>query len=213
DVTPRDEAATPFLLDRLPGGSGVFIFLEIGNRHVGAFARHQHRHRAADAGIPAGDQHDLVLEFAAAPIERRGVARRGIELMLLPRLFQMLRSLLGRLRPRPGLHRLLLARGFGGLLLVLGFDAPLDVTLFAGGAGGLASGGRLVLGRILFHHVLQTSVARKTFSIATTPPLEHAARVRARFSPKTIRLGAVAWEAAASFLAPGLRGTGCIPAA
>ena len=55
DVAGDQDAAAPFLLDRALGFLGVLVLVEIDDRDIGAFAREQHRHRAADAGIAAGD--------------------------------------------------------------------------------------------------------------------------------------------------------------
>jgi hypothetical protein len=43
---------------------GVRIFGQVCDHDVGALAREQHRHGAADAGIGAGDQGHLVLQLA-----------------------------------------------------------------------------------------------------------------------------------------------------
>ncbi|MNV29249.1 hypothetical protein D3C71_1204670 [compost metagenome] len=66
------------------------MLAEIGNRHVRAFARKQHGHRAAYARIAAGDQRVHALELAAALVAWRLIARRLLHLAFLARLFQML---------------------------------------------------------------------------------------------------------------------------
>ena len=64
---------------------GVALLLaEIGDRDVGAFARVQHRDRAADAGIAAGDQRALAFELAGGLVFRGLVARLRIELRFEP---------------------------------------------------------------------------------------------------------------------------------
>src|SRR5690606_4562648 len=90
-----------------------------------AFAREQHRDRAADAGVAAGDQRHHAVELAAALVIGREEARLGIERVFLPGLaLALLRQRILRLPARPGLHRRLgLAGLFGGLLrsLLRGF--------------------------------------------------------------------------------------------
>src|SRR5690606_3972686 len=92
----------------------VAMFAEVGDGDIRALAGEQHRHRAADAGIAAGDDRRHALELAAAGIARRQVTRLRIELVLLPGLRLVLpRQRVLRLPARAGLHRLLLR----GLLL------------------------------------------------------------------------------------------------
>src|SRR5690606_28008724 len=112
------DAAAPFLLDRSLGRTRVAMLAEVGDEDIRALAGEQHRHRAADAGIAAGDDRSHALELAAAGIARREVARLRIELVLLPGLRLVLpwqRVL--RLPARTGLHRLLLRGLLPGLLL------------------------------------------------------------------------------------------------
>src|ERR1700752_2536571 len=67
----------------------LFLFQE-RERDVGAFAREEYSDCAADTGIGAGDQRDLVFQFVRAGVVRRFVARFGIEFVLLARLWLML---------------------------------------------------------------------------------------------------------------------------
>src|SRR5690606_38265603 len=113
---------------------------EVGDGDVRAFAREQHRDRAADAGVAAGDQRHHAVELAAAPVIRGQEARLGIERVFLPGLaLALLRQRILRLPARPGLHRRLglagLLRGVlrgllrSLLLRVLRIDAALDAAL------------------------------------------------------------------------------------
>ena len=65
-----DEQATPaFGLDAAPCvSSASSCSFEVGDGDVGAFAREQHRDRAADARVAAGDDRGEALELAAAAI-------------------------------------------------------------------------------------------------------------------------------------------------
>src|SRR5690606_34574796 len=110
-------AATSFLFDRRPGGARIAMLAEIGDGDIRALAREQHRHRAADAGIAAGDERHHALELAAAGIARRHIARLRIELVLLPRPGLVLPGQrILRLPARARLHRLLLRGLLRGLL-------------------------------------------------------------------------------------------------
>ena len=76
----NEHAPAAFGLDRRARLVGVaLLFRQIVDRDVGAFAREQHGDRAADAGIAAGDQRDLVLELARGLVRVRLVARTRIE--------------------------------------------------------------------------------------------------------------------------------------
>ena len=76
DVAGDLERAATLLLDRGHGLVGVLVLLEIDDGDLGAFPRHRHRDRAADAGIAAGDQRHLVFEPAATGIFRLVVGLR-----------------------------------------------------------------------------------------------------------------------------------------
>ncbi len=60
DVARDHQAATAFRFDGAPGDLGILGLIEMDDGDVGALAGEQHRHGAADAGIAAGDQGDLV---------------------------------------------------------------------------------------------------------------------------------------------------------
>jgi hypothetical protein len=106
------------------------VFRQVHDRDVGAFAREQHRHRAADAGIAAGHDRRHVLELAAADVVRREEAWCEIEFVFVAGLVEVLLRELGGLLALAGLHRfLLVGRRFGGgfrvgLLLACHADAP-----------------------------------------------------------------------------------------
>jgi hypothetical protein len=55
------------------------VLVEIGDRHVGALAGIEHRHGAADAGIAAGNQRNLVEEFLGAFVVRRVIHRLELQ--------------------------------------------------------------------------------------------------------------------------------------
>ena len=84
DIARQQNAAAAFLLDGPLGLLGVLVLVEIGDRDVGALARKEHGHRAADAGVAAGDQRDLVEQFLRALVVRRVVHRLELEVGLLP---------------------------------------------------------------------------------------------------------------------------------
>ena len=66
DVARHGDAALAFGFDAALGFGRVFMLVEVKNRDVGPFARKQHRHRAADAGVAAGDDRHLALQLATA---------------------------------------------------------------------------------------------------------------------------------------------------
>ena len=105
---------------------------EIHDRDVGALARVEHGDRAADPGIAAGDERDLVLQLARALVLRRHVARAQLELRLEPRLLQMLlrQRRLGLLS-HTGLRGAILLLAFLLLLLLLLLVRAVDLTLDA----------------------------------------------------------------------------------
>ncbi len=74
-VAGDQQAAAAFGLDRAPGFARVVVFVQIDDGDVGAFAREQHAHRAADAGIAAGDDGGHAGQFAAALVVGRQVLR------------------------------------------------------------------------------------------------------------------------------------------
>jgi hypothetical protein len=119
---------------------GILILVEVNNGDVRAFARVQHRHRAADAGVAAGDDRHLAGQLAAAAVVRRHELRFLLQLRFQPRFCDVLgrwRTGIGVLRT--GLHRLfaLFLDAASRLLLaalVLLVLALLDLALLAGRA-------------------------------------------------------------------------------
>ena len=102
DVAPNQEAAAPLGLDAAAGLGGVVVLVEIGDGDVGALAREQHRDRAADARIGAGDQCREAFELAAAAIVRREETRSRDRARTRGRAWHVLRRQLLRLLARPG---------------------------------------------------------------------------------------------------------------
>ncbi len=88
DVARQQDAAAPFVLDRALGFVGVLVLVEIGDRDVGAFAGEQHRDRAADAGIAAGDERHHVEKLFRALVMRRVVHRLQLEVGFEPGFFR-----------------------------------------------------------------------------------------------------------------------------
>lgn len=87
------DGAPPFGLDRFDGGPRVLGLLgEVHDRDVGAFAREQDGDGAADAGIPAGDQRDVVLQLAGAAVVRRRELRPRLHRVLAARWCEPLRG-------------------------------------------------------------------------------------------------------------------------
>ena len=70
DIARQQDAFSAMLLDALPRLLRIAIFLEIVDRHVGAFLGEGDRHRTADAAVAAGDERDLAVEFTAAAMLR-----------------------------------------------------------------------------------------------------------------------------------------------
>ena len=86
------------------------MLAQVDDGDVGAFAREQHRDRAADAGVAAGDQRGHALELAAAAVVRRQEVRLGIELLFAAGFLQVLRR--QRILRLLGLRRRLVGRCF-----------------------------------------------------------------------------------------------------
>ncbi|HZQ93341.1 MAG TPA: hypothetical protein VFA60_16240 [Terriglobales bacterium] len=85
----------------------VFLLLrQMNHHHVGAFARIEHRHGTADAGVPAGDDRHLVLQLLRPAIVWREVLRAGL----------YLRFQAGWLLMLPGKRRLRTQARYGPLL-------------------------------------------------------------------------------------------------
>jgi hypothetical protein len=59
DVAGDGDGAAAFALDRAPRLARVALLGQVQHRDVGAFAREQHRDRAADAGVAAGDDRTM----------------------------------------------------------------------------------------------------------------------------------------------------------
>src|SRR5512138_2856938 len=88
------------------------------DRHVRAFAREQHRDRAADARVAAGDQRRKALQLAATAILGRFEPRLLLHARLEAGLVELLRRMLLSLFAYGGLRRPALATTFaGGLVL------------------------------------------------------------------------------------------------
>src|ERR1044071_9311235 len=101
--------------------------VEVDDRDVRAFAREQHRDRAADAGVAAGDDRDFALELAASLILRRAILRARLQLRFdAGLLLMLLRQRILRLLSRARLH------GLVGFLVRrrLRIDAALHSSLF-----------------------------------------------------------------------------------
>src|SRR5690606_29843650 len=89
-TSPDRRRARPLLADRVARELCAIVLVEIGDGDVGALAREQHRHGAADAGVGPGDQRHPVLQLARALVVRR--VPHGLELQvgLAPGLVQVL---------------------------------------------------------------------------------------------------------------------------
>ncbi len=64
DIALEHDGAAALALDRLAGGVGVLRLVQMGDGDIGPFTSEQHSHRAANAGVRAGDQGDLALQLA-----------------------------------------------------------------------------------------------------------------------------------------------------
>ena len=90
-IARNQDAAAPFRFHRRFGVFGVFMFIEIDDGNIGAFARIENGDGAADTGIAAGDEGRHVLEFFGSLIPRRLEKRFLLEIRFEPGLRQMLR--------------------------------------------------------------------------------------------------------------------------
>ena len=79
DIAGDEQASSAFGFDLLLGEPRVVMFVQIGDGDIRAFAREENGHGPADAGIAAGDQRDLVLQFLRTEVKRCIVQRRRIE--------------------------------------------------------------------------------------------------------------------------------------
>lgn len=126
DIAPQRETAPALCLDGALRRLGVAILAEIGDGDIGALAREQHRHSAADAGIAAGDQGHLAVELLRALPERRVIERRRLDRPFLAGLRMMLlRERRHGIFARTSLH------GAGGLRLSLAAVIRVDLALHA----------------------------------------------------------------------------------
>src|SRR5262249_51476682 len=62
-VAGNENAVTSFLLNGLARGFRILLFAEIECGDIGAFARKEHRYSAADSGIGARDNRNLITQF------------------------------------------------------------------------------------------------------------------------------------------------------
>src|SRR3954470_16700920 len=114
------------------------MLVEIGERNIGALPSKQHRDRATNAGIAAGDKRGHIEELIRALVAWRIVHRLEIEVGFAAGLFQVLaRKRRYRVDSRPRLHGMRLL--FRGLPLFVGsIDLALDGAFAARGAPGLS---------------------------------------------------------------------------
>src|SRR5215203_4812929 len=89
DVAGDGEAVAPLGLDEPLGLARVLALVQVHDGDVRALAGEQDRHGAADAGVAAGDDRDLVVEPSAAR-EARRVVRPRVHLGLAPGLLVLL---------------------------------------------------------------------------------------------------------------------------
>ena len=61
-VASRKQSLAAFPLDRVGSHSRIVVFVEIGDRDLGAFAGEQDRSRAPDTAVAAGNDGDLALQ-------------------------------------------------------------------------------------------------------------------------------------------------------
>ena len=79
DIAGNENAFSPFGFDLFFRHLRVVMFIEVGDRDIGAFPGKQNRHGTADAGITAGNQRNLVLQFPGPQVKRCVVQGRRIE--------------------------------------------------------------------------------------------------------------------------------------
>jgi hypothetical protein len=107
DIACDHQAASPVGLDGAARDLGVLGLVEMHDGDIGALAREQHRHGAADARVAAGDQRDLVEQLERTLVVRGFVHRRGIKPRFLAGLaLVLLGQWRRRVGPRARLHRL-----------------------------------------------------------------------------------------------------------
>jgi hypothetical protein len=82
EIAGEQQRLAALLLDRVGGDPRVVVLLEIGDGDLRALAREQHRGRAPDPAVSAGDDRDLVLQPAGTRIARLPIGL-GIELRLV----------------------------------------------------------------------------------------------------------------------------------
>ena len=77
---PRNSDALPaFVLDRSLRLFRVFVFVQIGDRHIRTLPCEQNSHGAADARIASGDQRYFPFELFRTLVMRRVVHRREFQ--------------------------------------------------------------------------------------------------------------------------------------
>ena len=129
-VAGDEQRPAALRLDRHAGLLRILVFAQVDDRDIRPLAGEQHRHRAPDARVAAGDERHLALELGRADIVRCQVGGTRLEVGLAPRLLLVLFGQRWRgVRSGAGLDRpSLLRSGFGGAL-ALGLPLELPVGL------------------------------------------------------------------------------------
>ncbi|MNL10923.1 hypothetical protein D3C87_1317380 [compost metagenome] len=65
-VTGQQQALTAGLFDPACGFFGIFLFVEVGNRYIGAFTGEGDGDRAANSAVATGNQGDLAIQTTRA---------------------------------------------------------------------------------------------------------------------------------------------------
>jgi hypothetical protein len=64
DVTGQQQALATGFLDPACGFTGIFMFVQVGDRHIGAFAGKCDGHSAANTAVGTGNQGDFIRQPA-----------------------------------------------------------------------------------------------------------------------------------------------------
>src|SRR5690606_41730647 len=82
DITRDQKGLSTGLLHPMRRFPGIFLFVQIGNEHIGSFARKSNGHGFSDPRIAAGDQGLPSGEFSASFVSMLPMVRFGVHSLL-----------------------------------------------------------------------------------------------------------------------------------
>lgn len=86
-IAAQCQALAAFGLDGQTSASGIFILVQIHNRHIGTFSGIEHGNGPAYARVPTGNHGYFSFQLAAALVAGGFVAGGRVQITFTPRLF------------------------------------------------------------------------------------------------------------------------------